>query len=314
MKCFITGGAGFIGSHMVDRLIKDNEVTVYDSLTLGKKSNIGHHMKNPKFRFVEADLLDAERLAKEMKGHDIVFHLAANSDIAYGTAHTDADLKIGTIATYNILEAMRANGIKKIVFTSSSAIYGEADVVPIPESYGPLQPISFYGASKLACEALISAFCHNYGFQAWVFRLANIVGPRPTHGVILDFVRKLMKNPKELEILGNGKQTKTYLEVSECIDGMLFCLKNADDQFNLFNLASAGSTSVEAIAKMIISGMGLKGVKINYTGGSRGWKGDVPKVSLDVTKINALGWKARLDSDGAVRSAVAAIVKDLPSP
>jgi len=309
MKSFVTGGAGFIGSHLVDRLIRMGEVTVYDHLKVGKLEHLEQHMKNPKFRFVDGDVLDMEKLTKEIAGHDIVFHLAANSNVLYGTTHTDADLKLGTLATYNVLEAMHVNGIKKIAFMSSSTIYGEANVRHIPENYGPLLPISFYGASKLACEALISAFCHNYGFQAWVFRLANIVGERPTHGVILDLIKKLKENPKELEVLGDGKQAKSYMEVNECADAIMFAINRANDKLNCFNVGTRDTTNVSRIAEMIIEEMGLEGAKIKYTGGSRGWKGDIPQLLMDVSKLGKLGWKARLSSDESIRIAIRATLE-----
>jgi len=312
MKCFVTGGAGFIGSHLVDRLLAEgNSVVVYDSFSLGRKKLIEHNFSNPKFSFVRADLLDAGKLAKEMKGSDIVFHLAANSDIIQSAKKTNIDLEQGTIATYNVLEAMRSSNIKKIVFSSSNVVYGEAKKMPTTENYGPCLPISMYGASKLACEGLITAFCHNFGFKAWIYRFVNIIGQRSTHGVVLDFYRKLQKNPGVLEVLGDGKQSKPYLEVKDCVDGMLFGLKHAHNQVNLFNLGTAGVTSVSTIARLVIDELNLN-AKIKYTGGSRGWPGDVSTVSIDVSKIKALGWTPKHDSsDEAVRVGIADILKEL---
>ncbi|GAI03515.1 unnamed protein product, partial [marine sediment metagenome] len=206
--------------------------------------------------------------------------------------------------TYNVLEAMRLNQISKIVFASSSTVYGEAGTKAVAEDYGPLLPISLYGASKLACEGLISAFCHLFDMQAWIFRFANVVGARASHGVIFDFINKLKQNPEELEILGDGTQEKPYLYVGDCIDGILFGLEHSQEQVNVLNLGSDSSTNVTAIASMVVEAVGLSGVKFSYTGGERGWKGDVPQVRFDITKMKNLGWKPRYNSDGAVRQAI----------
>jgi len=310
MKYFITGGAGFIGSHLAKELLKEGKVTVYDNLSLGRRALIRDLEKNEKFRFIRGDLKNLKKLKRAIAGHDVVFHLAANSDISKGAKYTDIDLKNGTIATYNVLEAMRINDIKKIVFSSSSAIYGEAKKMPTSEDYGPLFPISLYGASKLASEALISAFCHNYDMQAWIFRFANIVGSHGTHGVIIDFIRKLRRNPKELEVLGNGKQAKPYLHVSDCVFGIIYGFKHSNEQLNFFNLGCRGNTSVKKIAENVIKRMGLKKVKIIYTGGKRGWKGDVPIVSYNVSKIEQIGWKARHSSDDAVKIAIKELIEE----
>ena len=304
MKFFVTGGAGFIGSHLVDRLMQQGDVTVYDNLSLGKKEFIDHHLSKKNFKFIKADLLNIKKLQESMKGHDAVFHMAANSDISFGTTQTDVDLKQGTLATYNVLDSMRLCSIEKIIFSSTSAVYGEADIFPTPESYGAKLPISLYGASKLAAEGMISAYCHLYGMQAWIFRFANIIGERSTHGVMHDFVRKLRKNPKRLEILGDGNQRKPYLYVKDCADGMVYGFKHAKDEVNVFNLGCDGNTSANEIAKMIIEEMKLENVKIEYTGGKRGWKGDVPLVNYDTSKMKKLGWKPSLTSDKAVRKAI----------
>jgi len=233
----------------------------------------------------------------------VVFHLAANPDVRAGAQKPDIAKK-DILATYNLLDAMRKKDVNKIVFSSSSTVYGETPPKPLPENYGPLLPISVYGAAKLAAEGLISSFCHTFDMQSWIFRFANVVGERGTHGVIVDFIRKLRKNPSELEILGDGKQKKNYLYVKDCVDGMLFGFDHAKDQINLFNLGSEGATQVTRIAEMVVEEMGLKDVKFRYTGGKRGWKGDVPKFRFDVSKINKLGWKAKNNSDEAVRKAI----------
>jgi len=305
MKAFITGGAGFIGSHLVDTLLKHNDsVTVYDNLSSGNKSFIQHHLKQEQFTFIQADLLNLKQVQKELQGHDVVFHLAANPHVRLGETQTDLDLNQGIVATYNLLEAMRQNNIKKIIFSSSSVVYGETSEPSLPETYGPTLPISLYGAGKLGAEGLISAFCGTFDFQTWMYRFANVVGARGTHGVIVDFIEKLRKNPDELEILGDGKQCKPYLYVSDCVDGILFGYTHSDQKMNLFNLSCDTTTTVTRIAEMVTQEMGLTNVSFKYTGGIRGWKGDVPRFQLDAGKMNELGWNATLTSDEAVRKAI----------
>ena len=313
MRCFVTGGAGFIGSHMIDRLMKGgHRVVAFDNLSLGRREFIRHHLTNPRFKFIKGDLLDLKRLQRAMKGCDVVFHFAANSDIVKSSKETMIDLNQGTIATFNVLESMRHNGIGKIVFTSSNVVYGEAKKLPIPEDYGPLFPISMYGASKLACEGLISAFCHNFGFKSWIFRFANVTGPRITHGVVLDFYRKLQRRKSELEVLGDGKQAKPYVEVRDVVGGMLFGFRHSKEPVNYFNLGTDGLTSVTAIAHAVIKALGLSKVKLRFTGGVRGWPGDVARVSLDMRKLKALGWKAKYPSSNeACMVGVNAVIEDL---
>ncbi len=304
MKAFVTGGAGFIGSHLVDRLIEEGDkVTVYDDLSSGKKEFIEHHFQNDNFSFIKANLLDEEQVTKTIKNHDVVFHIAANPDVRLGEQKPDV-AKTDIIATYNLLDAMRKNNIKKIVFSSSSTVYGETPPFPLKEDYGPLLPISVYGAAKLAAEGLISSFCHTFDMQGWIFRFANVVGERGTHGVIVDFINKLERNPKELEILGDGKQKKPYLYVKECVDGMLFGFKHAKEQINIFNLGCDTTTEVTRIGELIVKEMGLKDVLFKYTGGKRGWKGDVPQFQFDIKKINNLGWKAAHASDEVIKMAI----------
>lgn len=220
-------------------------------------------------------------------------------------------MKQETIATYNVLDAMRVNKVGRIVFASSGTVYGETPVTPLPEDYGPLFPISLYGAGKLASEGLISAFCSIFGMQAWVFRFANIVGNRATHGVIYDFINKLKQNPKELEILGDGSQRKPYLHVDDCIEGILFLYRKAQDKVNFFNLGCSTSTSVTSIAKFVVKEAGVKKVRFKYTGGDRGWPGDVPQVRLNVRKASKLGWKAKNTSDEAVKKAIRDILEEI---
>ncbi len=311
MKIFVTGGAGFIGSHLVDKLIeKGNTVTVYDNLSSGDKQFIKQHFENKNFRFIKADLLDIKKLKKEMKNHEVVFHIAANPHVRLGERQTDLDLNQGIIATYNILESMRLNDIKKIVFSSSSVVYGETLAISLPETYGPTLPISFYGAGKLGAEGLISAFCGTFDFQSWIYRFANIVGTRGTHGVIVDFIDKLRKNPAELEILGNGRQQKPYIHVSDCVDAIIFGFEKSNEPLNLFNISCDTTTTVTRIAEILTEEMNLKNVKFKYTGGERGWKGDIPRFQLDAKKINKLGWKAKYTSDEAIRKSIKELLEE----
>jgi len=304
MKAFVTGGAGFIGSHLVDRLVeKENKVTVFDNLSSGKKEFIDHHFDNEKFTFVKEDLLNKDKLEESIKDHDVVFHIAANPDVR-GGADDPSIAEKDMQATYNLLDAMRKTDVKKIVFSSSSVIYGETPEKPLPEDYGPLLPISVYGAAKLASEGLISSFAHTFDMQGWIFRFANVVGIRGTHGVIVDFINKLKKNPKELEILGDGKQKKPYLYVTECVDGIMHGFEKSNEEINVFNLGVDSATRVTRIGELVVEEMGLKDVKFSYTGGKRGWKGDVPHFQFDISKIKKLGWKPALSSDEAVRKAI----------
>lgn len=312
MRLFVTGGAGFIGSNLVDKLISQgHRVTVYDDLRAGRREFLTPHEKSTNFSFVQADLLDFKTLSNAIGGHDAVFHLAANSDITESRHQSDLDLRVGTIATYNVLEAMRRTGIRQIIFSSSSVVYGEPSKIPTPEDYGPLFPISLYGASKLASEGLISAFCHNFDFQAWIFRFANICGRHGTHGAIVDFIRKLRKDSHRLEVLGNGKQAKPYLHVGDCVDGILFGWEKSNVQLSCFNLGCSGATPVARIAHLVIAATELSEVEIVYTGGDRGWVGDVPQVRLDCAKFGRLGWKAKNSSDEAVKLAVEELVGEL---
>jgi len=303
-RCFVTGGVGFIGSHLVDRLVdEDNQVTVYDNLVSGKRQWIEHHIGKKGFQFIEADLLDFDTLKEIMKGHEVIWHLGANTDIPKGNKITDLDLNNCTIATRNVLEAMRLNNIDRIIFASSATVYGDAPPQALDETFGPLLPISLYGAGKLAGEGLISAYSHLFGIRAWIFRFANVVGARMGHGVIYDFIHKLKQNPRELEILGDGHQEKPVFLVEDCIDGMLCGFRNSDNQCDVYNLGCESFTSVTRVAQIVTEEMGLDGVKFKYTGGERGWPGDVPKVHFNVERIKKLGWRARHTSDEAVRIA-----------
>jgi UDP-glucose 4-epimerase len=309
-RAFVTGGAGFIGSHLVDRLKAEGDiVTVYDNLSSGKEAFISQHLGKHDFGFIRADLLELKRLTESMKGHDIVFHLAANPEAREGISRTKLDLEQNTVATYNVLESMRINHVKRMVFTSSGTVYGETPNIPVKEDYGPLLPISLYGASKLACEGLISAFCHLFNMQACIFRPGNIVGPRSTHGVIYDLLNKLEEDPRALEVLGDGDQTKPFVYVDDCIEGLLIGAKNARDKVNVFNLAPSTVTSVKDIVKMILEKTGHENVAVKYTGEPRGWPGDVPKVHLSGRKLEKLGWHAKRSSNDAVATAIEKMVE-----
>lgn len=295
---------------MVDRLVPRNGVTVYDNLSTGREEFISEHHGKPFFRFVKGDLLDVAKLCKEMRGHDSVWHMAANPDIRKGTESTMVDLEQNTIATYNALECARKADVKSFVFSSTSTIYGRAKVVPTPEDYGPCLPISLYGASKLACEGLVSAYAELYGIKGWIFRFANIVGHRSTHGILFDLVEKLNNDPKTLEVLGDGKQQKSYLLVEECVDGMIYGFKHAKEKLNYFNLCADDQIYVKQIVDILVKETRLKNVKIKYTGGESGWKGDVPRFLLDNKKMKKLGWKPKHSSEQAIRAAAKIVVKE----
>jgi UDP-glucose 4-epimerase len=306
---FVTGGAGFIGSHLVDELLRrGHRVTVYDNLSSGKKNFLVQHRDNVNLTMIEGDLLDYKNLVCDMQGHDVVFHLAANPDIRKSITDTYLDLEQGTIATYNVLEAMRVNRVGEIVFSSSSAVYGESRVIAHENT--PLHPISMYGASKMACEALIESFCNMFNMRGTILRFANIVGPRATHGVILDFIKKLEKTPTRLEVLGNGKQYKSYLHVDKCVEGMLHCWYNAPRSVlvNIYNLCGWTTSTVSYIAETVVKESGLNGVDIVYESGDRGWNGDVPQMEMDGEKASLVGWYTSESSNEAIRRAIIEIL------
>ena len=308
MLCVVTGGAGFIGSHLVDALVaRGDRVIVIDSLVNGEHRNIAGHIDAGQVTLVQADLL-LDGWQEALTGVERVYHLAADPDVRQGSLTPDSQIHNNILATYRVLEAMRAHGVPGVVFTSTSTVYGDATIIPTPESYNPLEPVSVYGASKLACEALISAYCHGFGMKGWVYRFANIIGERSNHGVITDFIKKLQDRPGELEILGNGRQTKSYLEVKACIRAMLFAAENSDDVLNIFNIGSEDWVDVTTIADIIVREMGLSHVQYRFTGGERGWVGDVPRMQLAVEKLKALGWQPDVGSLESVEVAVRAML------
>jgi UDP-glucose 4-epimerase len=308
----VTGGAGFIGSHLVERLLLDNEVTVLDNFSSGRIEFLEPYRDIPDFHLLTGDLMNPQILDNAVSGKDFIFHLAANPDVKLGSEDTHVHLEQNVLATYNLLEAMRKNDVRQMAFTSTSTVYGEAAQVPTPEDYGPLLPISLYGASKLSCEALISSYCHTFQMQSWIYRFANIVGERGTHGVLVDFIRKLRENSGKLEILGSGKQRKSYLEVKDCILAMIHAVEHSSGEVNVFNIGSEDSVDVTEIADIVVGQMGLDGVEYNYTGGidGRGWRGDVKLMLLSIEKIKMLGWSPELGSARALEVAVKALLKE----
>ena len=303
MKYFVTGGAGFIGSNLVDRLLAaGNDVVVYDNFSTGFREFLVPAQANPRLRIVEGDILDRASLENALEGSEFVFHLAANADVRFGTAHPGRDLEQNTIATFNVLEGMRRHGLNKIAFSSSGSIYGEPDVFPTPENCPFPVQTSLYGASKLACEGLISAYCEGFGFSAWIFRFVSVLGERYTHGHVFDFLKKLKADPSRLEILGDGRQRKSYMHVQDCIDGMLLAIGKASDKTNIFNLGTDGYCEVRDSVGWITQALQIR-PELIFSGGQRGWIGDSPFIYLDTAKIRALGWRPKLNiRDGVLRT------------
>jgi len=303
VKAFVSGGAGFIGSNLVDRLLDvGHEVTVYDNLSTGLLQFLEYARDFDRFRLVEGDLLDEGSLSEAIAGHEFVFHLAANADVRFGTEHPRRDLEQNTIVTNNVLEAMRKNGISKIAFASTGSVYGDATVIPTPENAPfPIQT-SLYAASKMAGEGLIAAYCGGFGFQSWIFRFVSILGERYTHGHVFDFYRKLKQNPSRLEVLGNGKQRKSYLYIQDCIDAILLALEKSNESVNVLNLGVDGYCEVNESIGWICEELGVT-PKLEYSGGDRGWIGDNPFIFLDTSKIRDLGWKPKLSiQDGVLKT------------
>lgn len=313
MAILVTGGAGFIGSHLIDALLeKGNEVKCIDNFSSGKREFIEQSMDKG-LELIEGDLLNRDDIKEVLNGCDTVFHLAANPDVRLGVENTEVHLEQNIIATYNLLEEMREKGIKKIAFTSSSTVYGEAEQIPTPENYGPLIPISLYGASKLAAEGLISAYCYTFDMQSVIYRFANVVGPRSTHGVTYDFINKLRENPDVLEILGDGSQKKSYLYISDCIDAMLFGMEKSKSKVEIFNIGSEDWVDVRKIADIVSQEMGLS-PEYRFTGGvdgGRGWKGDVKIMRLSIDKLKNMGWKPEYGSEESIRMTTRWLISNL---
>lgn len=313
MKVLVTGGAGFIGSNLVARLLKEGHaVTVFDNLGGGRRQFL--RPKSSRWRFIHGDVRDLKAIKGALAPTpELVFHLAANADIARGMADPTLDFDHSLVGTFSLLRAMHAQGVKKLVYTSGSGVYGDSGTRYLSEGTGPLTPVSMYGATKLGAEGLISAFAHLYGLQAWIVRPANIVGPGATHGVVFDFVARLSSDPTHLPILGDGAQSKSYLHVDDVLEALFLILGKALARVNIFNLSSRSFITVKQIADLVIKEMGLEAVRREYTGGKVGWPGDVAIVRLDSTKLARLGWRPRYTSRQAVTATVRALLAELSS-
>lgn len=306
-RYFVAGGAGFIGSHVVYRLLEDQDtslVTVYDNFSSGQEFHLSGVKNDSRLRIVRADLKNLSSLIEAIKGHDQVFHFASNPDIARAINQPDIDFWEGTYLTQNLLEAMRINKIKRLIYASGSGIYGDTGLLNVSEDHGPLLPISTYGASKLACEALICAYCHMFDMTARVYRFANVVGPRQTHGVAYDFINRLSVDPTRLVILGDGTQSKSYIYIDDVLNAIFLTDRLSQKMYDYFNVATGDYITVKEIADIVVQQMGLQNVQYEFTGGNRGWKGDVPIVRFDLTKIHKMGWRAQLSSKEAVIKSV----------
>ncbi len=314
-RYFIAGGAGFIGSHFTDRLLADRSVTavtLYDNFSSGREWHYEHHRHEPRLHVIRNDVKDLDALTEAMRGHDIVIHLASNPDIARAASEPEIDFREGTLLTNNIVEAMRRSAVRSILYASGSGIYGDLGEKEVDEDYGPLIPISTYGASKLAGEALISSYCHMFEFTGRIFRFGNVVGPRQTHGVGFDFLRQLLKDPRKLRILGDGSQSKSYVHVRDVVEAVLLAARCAKERFAAYNVATDYIT-VKEIAELAAECAGLdpRNVEFEYTGGNRGWKGDVPIVRLKTDRIRSLGWAAGSTSKAALRDSMLAMLEEM---
>lgn len=304
MRYFITGCAGFIGSNLTDRLLQDgHEVIGFDNFSTGLHEFLIEAKKSPRFTLVENDLLNRDAVINSMKQIDAVFHLAANADVRFGTDHPNRDLEQNTIATFNVLEAMRLNNVKKIAFASTGSIYGEAAVIPTPEQAPFPVQTSLYGASKLAAEGLIQAYCEGFQFQAFIFRFVSILGERYTHGHVFDFYKQLLQDPTQLKVLGNGKQRKSYLYIQDCIDAILWAMQHAHNKVNIFNLGTDEYCEVNNSIGWICDYLKLTPTR-QYSGGERGWIGDNPFIFLDTQRIRQLGWKPKLSIQEGIQQTI----------
>jgi UDP-glucose 4-epimerase len=313
---FVSGGAGFIGSHLAARLLSDPliaQLVVYDNFSSGPRNYLDAHRGDARLKIVEADLKDLETLKAAMAGSDTVFHLAANPDIAKAVTQPDIDFWQGTFLAQHVLEAMRVNRVQRIFYTSGSGVYGENANTEFKENYGPCLPISTYGASKLACEALICSYCHMFGIVGRAFRFANVVGPKQTHGVGFDFIRRLKADPTCLRILGDGSQSKSYIHVEDILNAVFLAGERAQGPYDIFNVATGDYLTVKAIADLAVkvSGLDARSVRYDFTGGDRGWKGDVPIVRFNTEKIQGLGWRCQRSSSEAIYDSMAAMKTEL---
>jgi UDP-glucose 4-epimerase len=311
----VVGGAGFIGGHFTDFLLSDNEVeavTVYDNFSSGRRWHLAAHESDPRLTVVEADVKDLAALTDAARGHEVAIHLASNPDIARAATEPSVDFDEGTLLTHQVLEAVRLASVPIVLYASGSGVYGDLGTIEAREDHGPLIPISTYGASKLAGEALIASYCHMFGLRGRAFRFGNVVGPRQTHGVGFDFVRGLLQEPEHLPILGDGQQSKSYLYVSDVIEAVLAALRNEHRDYQVYNVATGDYITVAEIAELSIECIGLPpgSVRLEYTGGDRGWKGDVPIVRLNSDRIRALGWANKRTSRQSLRDSMLAMIPD----
>jgi UDP-glucose 4-epimerase len=311
----ITGGAGFIGSHLADRLVlSGSDVTIIDNFASGNISNLSNCTNDKNFHLIKDNLNEPKKLKTSLKNITTIFHLAADPEVRRGYEDPQRTYKQNIETTFHLLEHIRKSDIKNIIFASSSVVYGEPLQIPTPETYGPLFPISQYGGSKLACEALISSYCSNYGINAIIIRLANVIGARSNHGIIWDFIKKLQKNSRKLHYLGDGKQTKSYIHVSDCVDGFLLCAKKSSKKLEVYNLGNDDKVDVLSIARIVCKNMRLENVSLVAKGGTkdgRGWIGDVKQMQLDISNIKKLGWKPRFTSKQAVNLASKELIKEI---
>lgn len=303
----VTGGAGAIGQVLVRALLhRGHEVRVIDNLSSGQRSDLPDPASEPRLSILQADLREPKAWESQFDGAEAVWHLAANRDIRLGTSRPEIDLEQGTIASFHVIDAARRHAVPRAYLTSSCVVYGLPTVFPTPESYGPLEPQSLYGASKLAAEGLFSAYAHSYGLRAYIFRLANIIDARMNHGVIFDFFEKLKRDPSRLEVLGDGRQAKSYLRTEDCVAGMLVVADRADAKVNIYNLGTLDRISVREIAEKVVRAHGEQ-ARIEFTGGSQGWAGDVPQLLLGIDRATALGWRPSYTSAAAVDRTIAEI-------
>ena len=310
----VIGGAGFIGSHFVDRLLTTpltEQVTLYDNFSSGRAWHYEHHLGDSRFHCVRGDVGDLDALTEAIAGHEVVIHLASNPDIARAATEPEVDFYQGTLLTNNVVEAMRRAGVGQLLYASGSGVYGEPGTEPISEDTGPFQPVSTYGASKLAGEGLIASYCAMFGLRACAFRFANVVGPRQTHGVGFDFLRRLLADPSTLHILGDGRQSKSYIHVSDVVEAVLLALDQSLLPYQVFNVSTLDAITVTEIAEEAVACLALaKTPTFAYTGGSRGWKGDVPVIRLSSDRIRRLGWSSRRSSRQAMRAALESMMHD----
>jgi UDP-glucose 4-epimerase len=311
-RYFVSGGCGFIGSHVTRRLLErpDASVVAFDNLTSGHEWYLEDVREDERLEIVVGDLKDLDAVVAAAKGCDHAYHFAANPDIAKAATEPSVDFWEGTYLTNNLIEALRINGVSRLTYSSGSGVYGDKSDTPLREDQGGLYPVSTYGASKLGCEAMMSAYCHMFDLNVVAFRFANVVGDRQTHGVVYDFVRKLMDNPAELTILGDGQQSKSYIHVNDVIDAMFLLEERGFTGFDVFNAGTEDYLTVTDIADMVVERLGLSDVRYAYTGGNRGWRGDVPVVRFDTSKIRALGWSNRLTSREAIAASIEANIAE----